>query len=318
MTGPMTPEAVRWAYRLFLDREPENERVVEQKAKNCHSTQELRRSLMNSEEFKLENTVFTTLSGHELPLTVEYSASDDELGRIFSHIQRSWASLGLNDPYYSVLTRDHFSRSEMRKKRVDEFYESGKDEVDRLHKTLERNGVDHSRFRKCLDFGCGAGRICRWLAEKYEAIYASDISAHYLEMAQNYLRETGLSNVIFQHLVGIEDISNFPEVDLIYSVIVLQHNPPPLMFKTVEGFMKALNPGGAAFFQLPTYKQGYRFSLKDYLESEPSTEEMEMHVLPQKVVFDIVRKENGRTLEVVEDLCTSWGLYNTFLVQKMP
>jgi hypothetical protein len=45
---------------------------------------------------------------------------------------------------------------------------------------------------------------------------------------------------------------------------------------------------------------------------------MEMHVLPQKVVFDIVRKENGRTLEVVEDLCTSWGLSNTFLVQKMP
>lgn len=317
MDVPITPEVVRWAYRLFLDREPEIESVVDQKAKNCHSTQELRRSLMNSEEFKLGNTIFTTLSGHESPLAIDYLTSDAELQQLFSFIQRSWTSLGMNDPYYSVLTREHFSQTDMEDKRIGEFYESGKDELDRLFKTLERNGVEHARFQKCMDFGCGAGRICRWLSEIFEEIYAYDVSAHYLEMAQKYLGGRGLSNVHFQHLTGVEDINHFPKVDLIYSVIVLQHNPPPIIFRTIERFMKALNPGGVAFFQVPTYKQGYRFSIKEYLESEPPRGEMEMHVLPQSAVFDIVRKENGRPLEVVEDLCTSWGLSNTFLVQKL-
>jgi hypothetical protein len=81
--------------------------------------------------------------------------------------------------------------------------------------------------------------------------------------------------------------------------------------------MRALNPGGIAFFQLPTYKEGYRFLLEEYLGKESMQEEMEMHALPQNAVFEIVREENGKLLEVVEDFSTSWGLSNTFLVQKI-
>ena len=84
-----------------------------------------------------------------------------------------------------------------------------------------------------------------------------------------------------------------------------------------EEFMKALNSGGVAFFQVPTYKDGYRFHLKKYLRKESSQDAMEMHVLPQDAIFEIVRKENGKILEVLEDFNTSWGLSNTFLVQKM-
>jgi len=106
-------------------------------------------------------------------------------------------------------------------------------------------------------------------------------------------------------------------VDLIYSVIVLQHNPPPIIHRVIVQFMRALNPGGIAFFQLPTYKEGYRFLLEEYLGKESMQEEMEMHALPQNAVFEIVREENGKLLEVVEDFSTSWGLSNTFLVQKI-
>jgi hypothetical protein len=44
---------------------------------------------------------------------------------------------------------------------------------------------------------------------------------------------------------------------------------------------------------------------------------MEMHVLPQSAIFEIFRKGNGKLLEVLEDFSTSWGLSNTFLVQKI-
>jgi len=313
----ITPEVVSWAYRLFLDRDPENETVVEEKAKTCRSTLELRRVFMRSEEFKSKNAVFATLSGHEPPITIDFSVSDDELQKIFTQIQSSWTSLGLDDPYYSVLTRGKFWKKLMSKKRIDEFYESGKQEVDRLFKTLARNSIDHTSLQKCLDFGCGAGRISRWLSEDFETIYAYDVSNNYLEMAKKYLKKQEISNVRFRQLTSIDDLENFPKVDLIYSVIVLQHNPPPIIHRVIVQFLKALNPGGIAFFQLPTYKEGYRFLLEEYLGKEFMQEEMEMHALPQSAVFEIVREENGKLLEVVEDFSTSWGLSNTFLVQKI-
>jgi 2-polyprenyl-3-methyl-5-hydroxy-6-metoxy-1,4-benzoquinol methylase len=168
-----------------------------------------------------------------------------------------------------------------------------------------------------LDFGCGAGRISRWLSEEFDSIYAYDVSKNYLKIAQKYLKNEKISNVHFSQLTSIDDLKAFPNVDLIYSVIVLQHNPPPIIHRIIVQFMKALNPGGVAFFQLPTYKEGYRFLVEEYLGEESPQAEMEMHVLPQHAVFEIVREGNGRLLEVVEDFSTSWGLSNTFLVQKM-
>jgi 2-polyprenyl-3-methyl-5-hydroxy-6-metoxy-1,4-benzoquinol methylase len=317
MELPITSEVVQWAYRLFLDREPENETVVEEKSRDCKSILELRRVFLRSEEFKSKNPGLPTLSGHEPPIDVEYSVSDRELKKIFKHVQKSWTSLGLNDPYFSVLTQGEFGKSAMSEERIDEFYESGKKEVDRLFKTLARNSIDSSSFRNCLDFGCGAGRISRWLSASFEAVHAYDVSKNYLEMAQDYLENIDILNVDFRQVKSIDDLGQFPKVDLIYSVIVLQHNPPPIMHRIIGGFMKALNPGGVAFFQLPTYKEGYRFFSKKYLRHVSSKDEMEMHVLPQRVVFEIVREGNGKILEVVEDFNTSWGLSNTFLIQKI-
>jgi SAM-dependent methyltransferase len=316
MDVPVTSEAVRWGYRLFLDREAENQTVVEEKARHCRSTQDLRYSLMNSEEFKSKNTVFPTLSGHEPPLTIDAPVSDSELRSVFAHIRESWSSLGKDDPYYSVLTRGKFWRPRMSAKRIEEFYESGKDEVDRLFKTLERNGIDHISFQKCLDFGCGAGRISRWLSDEFEAVFAYDVSEDYLEIARKYFEKKSISNVTFQQVTDVGDFESFPKVDLIYSVIVLQHNPPPVIHRAISHFMRALNSGGVAFFQVPTYKEGYRFVVDEYLSNPPPRGEIEMHVLPQKTIFEILKKENGNLLEIVEDFCAKWGLSNTFLVQK--
>lgn len=48
----LPPEYVRWAYRLFLDREPENEHVVRSTAATIRTTPELRRAIMASEEYR--------------------------------------------------------------------------------------------------------------------------------------------------------------------------------------------------------------------------------------------------------------------------
>jgi 2-polyprenyl-3-methyl-5-hydroxy-6-metoxy-1,4-benzoquinol methylase len=317
MELPITPEAVKWGYRLFLDREPEDESVIEEKIAHNRSTEDLRRAFMISEEFRMKNAVFPTLSGHEAPMTVDLGASESALEEIFAHIQDSWVSLGKHDPYYSVLTQGKFWQSEISKKRINEFYESGKEEVARLLKTLARNSIDHTSLSTCLDYGCGACRISRWLSEEFETVDAYDVSKKHLDIAKKNLKKQNISNVRYHQLKSLNDLENIPKVDLIYSVIVLQHNPPPVIDWTITRLLRALDYGGIAFFQVPTYQQGYRFLAEEYLEDVASAGEIEMHLLPQKDVFEIVRNENCQLIEVLEDLSASWGLSNTFLVQKM-
>lgn len=53
--GGLTREHVIWAYRLLLDRDPENEDVIGPKLAGSRDTSELRRHLMTSTEFQQKN-----------------------------------------------------------------------------------------------------------------------------------------------------------------------------------------------------------------------------------------------------------------------
>ena len=54
-SDPLTPDHVRWAYRLLLDREAENDVVISQKLAGSADTRQLRRHIMTSGEFKEKN-----------------------------------------------------------------------------------------------------------------------------------------------------------------------------------------------------------------------------------------------------------------------
>ena len=53
--GGLTPDHVRWAYRLLLDRDPENEDVIGPKLTASRDTRELRAHLVTSAEFRDKN-----------------------------------------------------------------------------------------------------------------------------------------------------------------------------------------------------------------------------------------------------------------------
>jgi 2-polyprenyl-3-methyl-5-hydroxy-6-metoxy-1,4-benzoquinol methylase len=316
---PVTPEAIRWAYRLFLDREPENNQVINDKISRLNSISELRQEFINSSEFKQKTTQPSAiLSGCEPPMLIEHAYSEFDLQLLLNHIQETWQYLGEKEPHWSVITSEQFLQSNIQNTK-DMFYDTGKQEVVRLIRTLDRNGIDYSSYKSCLEYGCGLGRITRWLAERFETVFGYDISKSHLQYAQNYFSGAGIDNINFIHVKNVEDIRNIPLVDLIISVIVLQHNPPPIISLIIKEFVKKLNYGGVAFFQVPTYQEGYGFSMKKYLNRETRNREMEMHVLSQHRIFDIVKREGGNIIEVLEDKSTGLGyksLSNTFLIQK--
>ncbi|MCF8127328.1 MAG: class I SAM-dependent methyltransferase [Deltaproteobacteria bacterium] len=310
-------EAIIWAYRLFLDREPENPLAVADELKRLANTVDIRNEFLNSDEFKKKNACFRflSLSGNEPPMSIERVSNYQE---IFTNTQKAWESLGEKEPYWSVVTSEQFKSVNI-KETKNEFYHSGFNDVTTFFKTLERNGIDHASFRTCLEYGCGLGRVTFWLAEKFETVTGYDISRSHLQLARRYLDESGIQNVSLHHIGKPEEIRDFPKVDAVYSVMVLQHNPPPVIRLVIQELIRALNPGGIAFFQVPTYRLQYRFSLEEYLESESKTDEMEMHVLPQNEIFEIVDKEQGKLVEILEDGYTgsTYGeRSNIFIVQK--
>jgi len=95
----------------------------------------------------------------------------------------------------------------------------------------------------------------------------------------------------------------------------------------ISGLRRAfalLRPGGLAVFQVPTYARGYAFRLAPYLAGlggggPDRAGEIEMHVLPQPVVFLLAREAGCDPLEVLEDLSAgpsmNWNS-TTFVFRK--
>lgn len=316
----LTPEIVTAAYNILLDRSPENQGVIAEKLEQCATIKELRDILLGSEEYERNNPLETSkiFSGMQPALNINLDPSPADLQRLFDHVQKTWQLLGQTDPYWSVITADDFKSDSAREKQQ-MFYDSGRPDALRLIRTMERNNIDPAQFETCLDFGCGIGRILHFLSKRFRLVYGYDISKAHLAIAEEQLSRMGIANYKLHHLQQISDLEALPAVDVIFSVIVLQHNPPPVIGYAVKSFLNALNPGGVAYFQIPTYQNDYQFILEDYLKENAEMHEMEMHVFPQPIVFKLVEQAGCRLVEVLEDNCTGAdfnGLSNTFLVQK--
>ncbi len=318
METSVAREAVEWAYRLLLGREPESEAVIESQVAGNRDLRQLRNNFLASLEFNdlLPPSARLQFKGGEPPNFIESDGSSELLIRLFEHVHRSWQRFGEEQPFWSVLTSPQY-RDQPEQTAIDQFFATGKVEIERFKKNLTRVGLSLEGHRTCLEYGCGLGRVTQHLAPNFEHITAVDISAAHLEKARALAESAGIGSIDWLHLESLEQLSELPQVDVIYSMIVLQHNPPPVIERIIKTFARILRPGGFAYFQVPTYRLGYEFRLADYIEGklEPG---MEMHVYPQARIFEIFAAAGAVPVSVVEDGCTGipHERSNTFIFQK--
>jgi 2-polyprenyl-3-methyl-5-hydroxy-6-metoxy-1,4-benzoquinol methylase len=318
----VTKEDVVAAYRMLFGREPENEQVVTHYATEVADQRALRQLFMNSAEFREK---YESMQGprpqrppfNGPPMVVEVDASPDKLAALFAKVGAQWQHLGETEPHWSVLTNDSYFQNNFAMNR-EAFYNSGATELRAFDATLKRGGVDTSGFTRCVELGCGVGRVTTPLAARFAEMVGLDISSAHLRVAEEHARTVGADNITFRHLASIDDVAALGAYDVLYSRIVLQHNPPPVMKRILADLLAQLRPGGIAFFQVPTYKAGYRFRIDDYLAVDNGTE-MEMHFFPQAALLDLIAAQGCRVLEIRED--DSIGLSvtaisNNLLVQK--
>jgi ubiquinone/menaquinone biosynthesis C-methylase UbiE len=129
------------------------------------------------------------------------------------------------------------------------FFASGEDDYLRLvHPILQKLRFDQAN-KSMAELGCGAGRMTRSFAQRFESVCAVDVSSEMQSRAKAYLRS--FSNITWilsdgETLSGIESAS----VDFAFSYLALQHMPTrEVVSSSIREMMRILRPGGAFLFQ---------------------------------------------------------------------
>lgn len=313
----LTPDLVRSAYMLFLDRNAESD-VVVTRALSHGSVRELRAAMISSSEFRRKNPLKLNNLPLELPrLSIESDPETSAQITLFEHIQSKWTKLGAERPYWSVLSSPVFER-EVTPDLAERFYASGLGEMREVQSLVHRAGRSISEFSDVVEYGCGLGRMTLQLAKSFARVIGIDISPAHLDLARTAAASANVANIDFR-TSSLPNLGMTSDFDFWYSRIVLQHNPPPLIKYILHQALTMLRPGGMAVFQVPTHSVGYTFELKRYMQSRKGAGDIEMHCLPQRDVLNVVAEAGCVVCEVREDRSVNipeYWISNTFVVEK--
>jgi SAM-dependent methyltransferase len=119
--------------------------------------------------------------------------------------------------------------------------------IDAVHKAaLLCVAAPHSAL-SVLDYGCGTGRMGRFLAPRVGRVIGVDITREMLEEAE---RQSNPSNVEFRHMAGETLPLESRSVDLVVTVYVLQYvvREPAAYAAILSEFARVLRPAGRVVF----------------------------------------------------------------------
>lgn len=162
-------------------------------------------------------------------------------------LRRDRHDLGELDPLWGVLSQPEYQYGHGE---AAEFFTTGEAEVGHVLSVAQRFELPRAHLR-CLDVGCGIGRVTRSLAPHFDECIGIDISESMLVAARG--PNADRPNCSFVSTDG-ESLEQFGPgtFDLVHASIMLQHlaNTAAIRCHIAE-FIRVLAPGGVAVFQLP-------------------------------------------------------------------
>ncbi len=160
-----------------------------------------------------------------------------------------WETLAQVDPLWAVLTHPRKRGGSWDR---GEFLATGEAEIRGVLEAAEPLARP-ARRRRALDFGCGAGRLTRALALRFDTAIGVDISESMVEKASQL--NADVAGCEFR-VSGAPDLRQFGdgEFDFVYSSLVLQHLPDATMVKQyVAEFLRVAAPDGLVVFGVPAW-----------------------------------------------------------------
>jgi ubiquinone/menaquinone biosynthesis C-methylase UbiE len=157
---------------------------------------------------------------------------------------RDWEEMAAIDPLWAIMSapEKRFGSWE-----INEFLRTGQEEISGLMQTAGGLGLPRQR-RRAIDFGCGVGRLTRALREYFPECAGVDISTGMLQKARQLAPDCEFREA--------NDLQSFPDqhADLIYSSLVLQHQPDVARVTAlIADMVRVLAPGGLLVFQMPLH-----------------------------------------------------------------
>ncbi len=160
--------------------------------------------------------------------------------------RRDWEELAATDPLWAVLS-DPAHRGGGWEGETDAFYGSGGRELAGLERLLREEDVPLTR-RRALDFGCGVGRITQAMAAGFDTVVGMDHSPAMVDRARDATPDDGQ----VEYLVGDSPSLAPGRFDLVWSCLVIQHQPSPAAARRLIGELAdTVAEGGVLHVQLP-------------------------------------------------------------------
>lgn len=158
--------------------------------------------------------------------------------------KRDWEHFGEREPYFAVLTDEHYLMDRMARGDVDEFFATGERDVEMLSRFFVETTGRHLEPEATLDFGCGVGRLTIPLARISKTVTAVDVAESMLARTEQAIAREGLSNVrcLLSSELGTLEPRAF---DFVCSLIVFQHIPIAAGERHLARLLDLTAPDGA-------------------------------------------------------------------------
>lgn len=179
-------------------------------------------------------------------VAVEYAARVNDAETRLADQQRVWEDWARADPLWAIASVPELKGGRWEQ---DEFFATGVVDVEGLVAQVAGHGLT-LRTGRCLDFGCGVGRLTQALAGVFEQADGVDVSATMIEQANRY---NTLGDRLRFHVNVSGDLSLFEDdsFDLVFTTMVLQHIQPVDAVAYIREFVRVVRPGGVVVFDLP-------------------------------------------------------------------
>jgi ubiquinone/menaquinone biosynthesis C-methylase UbiE len=140
------------------------------------------------------------------------------------NVDKQWEVFAEISPYFGVVIWDQFRPENLTDETIAEFFQTGEKYIEQIEGLIKQHLDAGFAPRRCLDFGCGVGRLVVPLARRHAEVVGVDISQGMRAEAARNCEKFGLKNVEFiESDDALSKVSG--QFDFIHSYIVLQHIP---------------------------------------------------------------------------------------------
>ena len=160
-----------------------------------------------------------------------------------------WIKWGRKDPLFGVSSWQGREKGGVNPWTDEEFYALGQSDFADFISCWNSFGYDRAH---CVEIGCGAGRITKYLAGAFDRVSALDVSEDQIEYARSHIDR---SNVDYFKVNGTDIPLEAASATAVFSVHVFQHfDSEKEAAKVFREIHRVLNPGGTLMIHLPMHR----------------------------------------------------------------